>query len=346
MELGRSEVFLDSSVRGFAEFVHALPVAVYRETLDGRIVYCNKALAEMLGCESLAELIDRPMTFFYHNAEDRDLLLNAVMKSGRVVDAPLSLKRTDGRPIWCRLTAKALVDDDGVLVHLDGVLRDASREIEKRGTRPTLKNMANALSDFVVLLNSDGEIADINKAGSELLGFQVKDLIGRSIADFVIPRLRDLFCTFLSIVAKTGREEGILTIMDRNGDERHLEFHAFVDEGQGTPAPGHIHLVARNVTDRIKYHKEQLSKEKFVGVLEMAGGVAHKLNQPLMIMRNAVKEVLSGMSSRDPNYERILKIHQQVERISEIAKKIGNIKKYEPMDYVAGIRIVDIDKTS
>jgi len=346
MELGRSEVFLDSSVRGFAEFVHALPVAVYRETLDGRIVYCNKALAEMLGCESLAELIDRPMTFFYHNAEDRDLLLNAVMKSGRVVDAPLSLKRTDGRPIWCRLTAKALVDDDGVLVHLDGVLRDASREIEKRGTRPTLKNMANALSDFVVLLDSDGEIADINKAGSDLLGFQVKDLIGRNIADFVIPRLRDLFCTFLSIVVKTGREEGILTIMDRNGDERHLEFHAFVDEGQGTPAPGHIHLVARNVTDRIKYHKEQLSKEKLVGVLEMAGGVAHKLNQPLMIMRNAVKEVLSGMSSGDPNYERILKIHEQAERISEIAKKIGNIKKYEPMDYVAGIRIVDIDKTS
>jgi hypothetical protein len=35
-----------------------------------------------------------------------------------------------------------------------------------------------------------------------------------------------------------------------------------------------------------------------------------------------------------------------VERISEIAKKIGNIKKYEPMDYVAGIKIVDIDKTS
>jgi signal transduction histidine kinase len=100
------------------------------------------------------------------------------------------------------------------------------------------------------------------------------------------------------------------------------------------------------VTERIKYHKEQLSKEKFIGVLEMAGGVAHKLNQPLMIMRNAVNEVLSGMSGKDPNYDRVLKIHQQVERISEIAKKIGNIKKYEPMDYVAGIRIVDIDKTS
>ena len=333
-------------LEGFAEFIHTLPVAVFRERLDGRIVYCNKALAEMFGFESSAELIEHPMTVFYRSVEDRDLLLTAVMKTGRVVEAPLFLKRRDGRPLWCRLTAKAFMDEEGTLVHLDGVLRDATREIEKRGNRPTLENMANVLSDFVVLLKHDGEIADINKAGSELLGFRAEHLVGRNIADFVIPRLRDLFSTFLSIVLKTGREEGILTIMDRNGDERHLEFHAFVDERQGAPASGHIHLVARNVTDRIKYHKEQLSKEKFIGVLEMAGGVAHKLNQPLMIMRNAVTEVLSGMSSKDPNYDRLLKIHQQVERISEIAKKIGNIKKYEPMDYVAGIKIVDIDKTS
>jgi PAS domain S-box-containing protein len=344
MEMGRSQYLSDISAKEFAEFIQTLPVAVFREARDGTIVYCNEALAQMFGFESSAELVELPMTVFYRNAEDRDLLLSAVMKSGRVVDTPLFLKRRDGKPIWCRLTAKARMDENGILVHLDGVLRDATREIAKRSARPTLENVANVLSDFVVLLTSDGEIADINKAGSELLGFQVENLIGRSITDFVIPRLRDLFSTFLSIVVKTGREEGILTIMDRNGDERHLEFHAFVDERQG--GPGHIHLVARNVTDRIKYHKEQLSKEKFIGVLEMAGGVAHKLNQPLMIMRNAVTEVLSGMPQKDPNYERVLKIHQQVERISELAKKIGNIKKYEPMDYVAGIKIVDIDKTS
>ncbi|MGE5841481.1 MAG: PAS domain-containing protein, partial [Deltaproteobacteria bacterium] len=92
---------------GIAEFVNTLPVAVFRETTEGRIVYCNKALAEMLGFESCAELIDHPMSFFYRNVEDRDLMLAAVMKSGRVVDAPLSLKRSDGRPLWCRLTAKA-----------------------------------------------------------------------------------------------------------------------------------------------------------------------------------------------------------------------------------------------
>jgi PAS domain S-box-containing protein len=344
MGLERSAGYPDSSEKGLAEFMRTLPVAVFRETLDGRIVYCNNALAGMFGFETSAEVLGQCMTLFYQNAEDRDVVLRAVMKGGRVVDAPLSLKRRDGRPLWCRLTATGFVDEEGVLLHLDGVLRDASRELENRRTRPTLKNTANVVSDFIVLLNFDGDIVEINRAGSTLLGFRTEDLIGRSIADFVIPRLRDLFSTFLSIVIKTGKEEGILTIMDSKGDERHLEFHAFVNKKQDTS--GTIELVARDVTDRIKYHKEQLSKEKFIGVLEMAGGVAHKLNQPLMIMRNTVMEVLSGMTTQDPNYGRVLKINQQVERISELARKIGNIKRYEPMDYVAGIKIVDIDRTS
>lgn len=344
MELEPSAFSSDPGEKGFMKFIHDLPVAIFRETQESRIVYCNKALAELFGFASCAELMEYSMSRFYRNEEERAVLLQAVIKSGLVMEAPVALKRRDGRPIQCRLTARAHLDECGMLEYVDGVLRDATGDIERRGNRPTLENTASVLSDFIALLNAKGDIEDINKAGSELLGFNAVELVGRNIADFVVPRFRDLFSTFLSIVSKTGREEGLLTIMDRHGHEKHLEFNAFVDDRPGLF--GHIHLVARDVTDRIRYHKEQLSKEKFVGVLEMAGGVAHKLNQPLMIMRNSVSEMLSGMSSKDPNYEKILKIHQQVERISEIAKKIGNIKKYEPMDYVAGIKIVDIDKTS
>jgi hypothetical protein len=81
-------------------------------------------------------------------------------------------------------------------------------------------------------------------------------------------------------------------------------------------------------------------------VLEMAGGVAHKLNQPLMIIRNMVSELLSGLDSSDPNYEKMARDSPQIERIHELAKKIVKIRRYEPMEYVAGVKIVDIDKTS
>jgi hypothetical protein len=36
----------------------------------------------------------------------------------------------------------------------------------------------------------------------------------------------------------------------------------------------------------------------------------------------------------------------QIHKLNDITKKVGNIKKYEAVDYVAGVKIVDIDKAS
>jgi PAS domain S-box-containing protein len=295
----------------------------------------------MFGFASFAEMVDHPMITFYGRMEDRRSFLDAVIENGRVVEFPLSLKRRDDSPLWCSVTARTTLERSGLMVHLDGVMRDITKEMK---TEARFDVMENSLNDFVVLLDKEGDLLDINRSGTELLGFKREYLVGKPITEFIVPRFRDLFSTFISIILKTGREEGVMTIMDRNGNEKHLEFHAIAEKRVG--GSEHIQLMARNVTERIKYQKEQLSKEKFLGVLEMAGGVAHKLNQPLTIIRNMVSEVLSHTNSSDPNYEKIIKINQQIERINELAKKIVKIKKYEPMDYVAGVKIVNIDKTT
>jgi len=325
----------------FADFVNTLPLAVYRESLEGQIVYCNNALAQLFGFRFAAELVDLSFTHFYRNPQDRLSLVETVIHQGRVRDVLVPFKKRDGSTIWYTVSEQAVLDRKGQPVFLDGVMREITTKPEKKN--PGYEGKTKALSDFAALLDPEGNIVEISAAGAALVGFSPEDLLGKPILEHVVPRSRDLFFTFLSIVAKTGKEEGILTIMDREGEEKHLEFYAFVDERIGMS--DHIHLVARNVTERIKLQKEQLSKEKFLGILEMAGGVAHKLNQPLTIIRNTAMEVLSILSPEDPMYEKIVRIHLQAERIHEMAMKIGNIKRYEAMDYVAGIKIVDIDNT-
>jgi PAS domain S-box-containing protein len=342
MVLSPAKVPPENGENGLADFVDSLPVAVFRESLSGQIVYCNKAFGDLFGFKSCAETVDLSITHLYRNAQDRSSLIEAVIHHGRVRDVLVPFKKRDGATIWCIVTEQAVLDRKGQPVFLDGVLRVITTKAEKKN--PRYEGEIKALSDFAALLDPEGNIVEISSPGSSLLGFSPEDLVGKRILDHVVPRFRDLFSTFLSIVAKTGKEEGILTIMDREGEEKHLEFYAFVDERIGMS--DHIHLVARNVTERIKLQKEQLSKEKFLGILEMAGGVAHKLNQPLTVIRNTAMEVLSLLSPEDPVYEKIVRIHLQIERIHEMAMKIGNIKRYEAMDYVAGIKIVDIDKTS
>jgi len=301
-------------------------------------------MAEIFGFNSFKELLDYPVINFYRNPEDRDSLLDAFRRESRVVDLKVPFKRRDGRPILCSVTARAGMDGDGHLTYLDGLMKDVTSLAGKRGERGHFKRREDALADFVVLLTEEGDFVDINAKGAELLGLKPEDLIGRPIFDFIAPRFRDLVSTHLSIILERGREEGILTILNRDGEEQHLEFKAFVEERK--KGFRHVQLMASNVTERIRHQKEQLSKEKFLGVLEMAGGVAHKLNQPLTIVRNMVMEMLSDLPPDGPHYEKMERLHHQIERIHQIAKKLGNIKTYQPMEYVAGIKIVDIDKTS
>jgi PAS domain S-box-containing protein len=229
MALKPAGMVAEKNIGWVEDFVAGFPLALFRESLDGQIVYCNEAFAEMFGFKGSTELVDLSITHFYGNLQDRRTLVEAVIRHGRVRDVLMPFRRRDRSTIWCSVTEQVVLDRRGHPVCLDGFLKEVGGKGAKK---------------------------------------------------------------------------------------------------------------------KIKLQEEQLLKEKFLGILEMAGGVAHTLNQPLTVIRNTATEVLSLLSPEDPLYDKVMRMHLQIERIHEAVMKIGNIKRYEAMDYVAGIRIVDIDKTS
>ena len=42
----------DYSARRYAEFIDSLPAALFRTTIEGQIIYCNHAFADLFGFES------------------------------------------------------------------------------------------------------------------------------------------------------------------------------------------------------------------------------------------------------------------------------------------------------
>jgi hypothetical protein len=132
--------------------------------------------------------------------------------------------------------------------------------------------------------------------------------------------------------------------LDGDSKTHHLKCQAFLVRNKGRA--NHIKCVARDVTRIIVQKKRRAGNEKFQGVLEMAGGVAHSLNQPLTIINNLINEVMSGLKPDNPFYLKVVKVHNQIKKMNDITDKLGRIKKYESMDYVAGIKIVDIEKAA
>ena len=334
---------LDGSARRYLEFINSLPAAIFRKTLEGKIVFCNRGYARILGFDMPEELIGYPVINLYRNKKDRGNLVDAVIRRGRVNDLPIALTKKDGTPIWCAVTVRAVMDDDGIVVYLDGVLNDITLEIEEKLGTSSLDAVGDS-NDVIFFFDLQGNLLDINQTGTELLGFSSNELVGKSLSEFLLPKHRELFLLFLSDILKMGSEEVVLSLIDSNGQEHNLECHALLVKNNGKAH--HVKAVAHDITNKLRKQKNQSNSEKFQGVLEMAGGVAHRLNQPLTIVNNVLNEIINESKPQDPYYQKIMTVHHQIKKMNEITKKIGNIKKYEAMDYVAGIKIVDIDKAS
>jgi len=328
----------------YAAFINSIPVGTYRTTIEGKLVFCNSAFAQLFGFEKVEELIGYPVAKLYKNCKDRGFLIENVIKQGRVTDLPLYLVKRNATPMVCSVSVRPVLDDDGVVVYLDGVIREIIDTEDGENHSITIGKDRRGETDFVFLLNLRGEMVDMNQAYAGLLGFGKEELTGKSLFEFMVAQERYRFPLFLSELLQSGQQDGTLALIDKVGARHYLAFHAFLIEGKGG-----LHLikvVAQEATKRMKYHKQQLSRERLLGVMEMAGGVAHTLNQPLTIIGNLLYEVLSGFDPHDRNYNKIVKIDTQIQKLNEIVRKIGAIDQYEATEYVAGVRIVDIEKAS
>jgi len=335
---------MDASLRSYSEFVRNLPVAVYRVTVEGKIAFCNDPFARIFGFASVNDAIGFPEVKLYRNKKDRGTLVRAILHRGLISEMPVPFCRRDQSPIWCSVTTKAIFDDDGEVVFLDGLVRDITGEIEESGINDASIDRLDIIEAAVFQFDPQGIIIAANKAAAKMIGYDLLDMPGCLFADFLADEDRQLFFLFLGDTIRIGREEIILKMGLSSTKKQFIRIQAAVLKSEGRSRK--ISCVVSDVTERVKQIKEKTNRDKFQGVLEMAGGVAHRFNQPLTIVNNIINETLSGIEPDDRLYASILKMQAQIHKLNDITRKVGNIKKYEAVDYVAGVKIVDIDRAS
>lgn len=97
---------------------------------------------------------------------------------------------------------------------------------------------------------------------------------------------------------------------------------------------------------RRQLEEERLQKERLQGVIEMAGGACHELNQPLQTLAAYSHSLLYDLPEDSPMVEKIKKIKETIHQVGQITRKIMNITRYETKEYIKGSKIIDIDKAS
>ncbi len=99
----------------------------------------------------------------------------------------------------------------------------------------------------------------------------------------------------------------------------------------------------REANERIIKQQEILIEEERLKVLlQMAGATAHELNQPLMILLGRIQLLEMDREKPDLVLKHVKKIEDIGNRISDIVKKIQNIKHVTRKPYANNEEIIDI----
>ncbi len=92
--------------------------------------------------------------------------------------------------------------------------------------------------------------------------------------------------------------------------------------------------------------EKQAEKEKLKAALETAGGICHKLNQPLQYVLGAVQILMMDLGPDDAKYEQLDKVREKVELMGEITGRMVKITQYQTTSHGGGQNILDLDRSA
>jgi PAS domain S-box-containing protein len=221
---------------------------------------------------------------------------------------------------------------------------EALRESEEK-----FRSLASTAHDAMIMMDSQGNISYWNEAAGRILGYTKKEIIGKDLHRLLAPKkYLEAFDERFSHFKKTGQGDGIgkkleLSAIRKDGTEFPMELSLSSFQLRDK---WHALGIIRDISDRKLAEQERLQKEKLQSILKITGAVCHELNQPLQNLILSSDDLIVDMSEDNPLYKHAAEIARQADRIGEITKKLMGITKYETKDYIKGIKIIDIDKSS
>ncbi len=192
-DLRQAELALNESEQKYRALIGNLRVGVYRTTggMQGRFLYANQALAEMFGYATIEEFLEVAVPELYQDPADRGRFILELGRVGFVKDQELRLKKKDGAPFWCSVTATLHRDGQGRVQWIDGVIEDIDR---RKAAEDGLREQASKFSAItatataaIVLMDHLGRISYWNPAAERMFGYGQDQALGQDLHLLLAP---------------------------------------------------------------------------------------------------------------------------------------------------------------
>ena len=119
---------LKSSEARYRSLFDGVPVGLYRNTPDGKILDANLAMVQMLGYPDRESLLAVHVSESYVDPEDREKKKAVLAGEGIVRDWEIELRRYDGKKIWVRDSVRVVTDPASGETYYEGSMEEITEK--------------------------------------------------------------------------------------------------------------------------------------------------------------------------------------------------------------------------
>jgi len=299
----RHEQALRRTEQRYQDLLQRNLAAIFRTSLDGRIICCNPAFAELLGCRSVEEALTYNALQFYFDALDRQILLQELQLRGSLANFESRLRRLDGSPVWLMQSISLISDDEEGEPYIEGIAIDVTeRKLAEQAARQSEERFERAFRfnpmPMTIATLPEGRVVDVNHSFIRQMGYQREVIVGHTSLDvglWVDPSDRHQLMEALLTNGSVHNYE--VRFRTANGDFRTVLFSAETIDLAGRP---HALASFNDITHR-KMMEEVLreSDNKFRTIAETAPAGIYIVEDQHFVYVNPACEKITGYSRQE-----------------------------------------------
>jgi len=310
-ERKQTEEALRISEQKYRNLVDNALVGVYKTDMDGTVLYVNEAMARTFEFETPEAMMSQNVILRYKNPKDREALINALQKHGRVTNfACESLTRT-GKTVHVLLTA--VRDEDAI----SGMIQDVTdlKEAEEalKSERQRLYSVLDGLPAFVCLIAPDYSLRFANRYFRDHFG----DPGGRSCYEVLSNHSKPCEeCQTFSIFETATPVEWEWTTPQ--GATYQIYDYPFSDV-DGSPLVVELGI---DITERKRLEEQLQQAQKMEAIGTLAGGIAHDFNNVLMAIQGHTSLMLLNAHPDDSHFDHLTGVEDMVQKGADLTRQL------------------------
>lgn len=224
--------------------------------------------------------------------------------------------------------------------------------VSPKRSEELLERVVGLSVDAIVAADRMGNVLIFNESAERVFGYKAEEVIGKINIEKIYPPgiAREAMRMMRSTSwGGAGWVNGVrLEILTKEGKNVPISLYGAIvyEDGQEVATIGYFMDLREKL--RLQKQMEEIDqklaqRETEAALAELAGALAHELNQPLTTINSRIYLLDKKIGNSDPVKSDLKILQQEVDKMAQIVRRIGLVTHYETRSYAGRAQIIDIE---